>query len=89
MSRLNLWGRPWQVFDPANKEHRRWFNQFQTTHTWGHCPVRFVVPEDHGDLVTMIQRQLVHYYVSKEFKHYNESKEIRSQRKPRKKHVSA
>jgi hypothetical protein len=27
-----------------------------------------VVPEDHGDLVTMIQRSLIAYYVNKEFK---------------------
>jgi hypothetical protein len=27
-----------------------------------------VVPEDHGDLVTMIQRSLVAYYVNREFK---------------------
>jgi hypothetical protein len=26
-----------------------------------------VVPEDHGDLITMIQRALVEYYVNKEF----------------------
>jgi len=26
-----------------------------------------VVPEDHGDLVTMIQRSLIAHYVSKEF----------------------
>jgi hypothetical protein len=29
--------------------------------------VRFVVPEDHGDLVTMIQRSLIKYYTEKEF----------------------
>jgi hypothetical protein len=89
MSRLALHSRPFVVFDPANKEHRKWFAEFNRSAKWGSCPVRFVVPEDHGDLVTMIQRQLVHYYVGKEFKQYNESKEIRPQRKPRKKHVSA
>jgi hypothetical protein len=30
--------------------------------------VRFVVPDDQGDLITMIQRTLVKYYVEKEFK---------------------
>jgi hypothetical protein len=29
--------------------------------------VRFVVPEDHGDLITMIQRSLVNFYVQREF----------------------
>jgi hypothetical protein len=27
-----------------------------------------VVPEDHGDLVTMIQRSLIKFYTEKEFK---------------------
>jgi len=35
--------------------------------TWSNCPVRFVVDDDHGDLVTMIQRNLIQYYVDKEF----------------------
>ena len=67
MSRLNLWGRPWTVFDPANKEHRQHYHNFVMTRSWGSCPFRFVVPEDHGDLVTMIQRSLIEYYTNKEF----------------------
>ena len=68
MSRLDLFGRPWTVFDPENKEHRRFYHQFVRTASWGDCPVRFVVPEDHGDLVTMIQRSLIKFYTEKEFK---------------------
>jgi hypothetical protein len=68
MSRLELFGRPYVIFDPANKDHRRYYNQFVQSSSWGECPVRFVVPEDHGDLVTMIQRSLIAYYVNKEFK---------------------
>jgi len=35
---------------------------------WGKCPVRFICPEESGsDLVKMITRQLVDYYVQKEF----------------------
>jgi hypothetical protein len=56
--------------------------------TWGRCPVRFVVDEQ-GELLSMIQQQLIEYYVSKEFKERNESKETRPQRKLRKKHVPA
>jgi hypothetical protein len=68
MSRLDLFGRPWTVFDPENKDHRRYYNTFVKTSSWGECPVRFVVPDDHGDLVTMIQRSLIAYYVNREFK---------------------
>jgi hypothetical protein len=68
MSRLELFGRPYVIFDPSNKDHRRYYHQFVLTSSWGECPVRFVVPEDHGDLITMIQRSLITYYVTKEFK---------------------
>lgn len=68
MSQLELHGRPWTVFDPDNREHRAWYHNFVKSGTWGRCPVRFVIPDDHGNLVTMIQRKLVEYYVIKEFK---------------------
>jgi len=68
MSQLALHGRPWVVFDPDNKEHRNWYADFVRSGTWGRCPVRFVVPDDRGNLVTMIQRNLVEYYVNQEFK---------------------
>jgi hypothetical protein len=67
MSRLELFGRPYVVFDPDNKDHRKYYYQFVETSSWGQCPVRFVVPEDHGDLVQMIQRSLVAHYVQTEF----------------------
>lgn len=68
MSRLDYAGRPWAVFDPYNKQHRKFYSDFVTSGTWGHCPVRFVVPDDHGDLITMIQRSLVKYYSENEFR---------------------
>ena len=68
MSQLELHGRAWTVFDPANQQHRAWYYDFVKSGTWGRCPVRFVVPEDHGNLVTMIQRNLVAYYVTQEFR---------------------
>ena len=55
------------VFDPSNKQHRSYYHDFVQSGTWGRCPFRFVVTEDQGDLITMIQRSLVEYYVSKEF----------------------
>jgi len=67
MSQLSLHGRPWVVFDPSVREHRNWYADFVRTGTWGRCPVRFVVPDDRGNLVTMIQQNLVKYYVQQEF----------------------
>jgi hypothetical protein len=67
MSRLQLHGRPYVVFSAKDKQHRKWFAEFNRTGAWGRCPVRFVIDNDHGDLITMIQRELIRYYVSKEF----------------------
>ena len=67
MSRLALHSRPFVVFDPSNREHRKWFAEFNRSAKWGNCPVRFVVEDDNGDLVTMIQRRLIQYYVGREF----------------------
>ena len=68
MSVLHFKARPWTVFDPGNKNHRRWYADFVKRGTWGKCPVRFIVPEYHGDLITMCQRALIKYYVEHEFK---------------------
>jgi hypothetical protein len=67
MSRLDYIGRPWVAFDETKKQHRQWFADFQKTMTWGTCPVRFIVSDDHGDLLTMIQRRLIKYYTDNEF----------------------
>lgn len=67
MSQLELHGRAWTVFDPADQQHRAWYYDFVKSGTWGRCPVRFVVPDDHGNLISMIQRTFVSYYVTQEF----------------------
>jgi hypothetical protein len=67
MSILELAGRPFVLFDPSNKDHRAYYHQFVKTNSWGHCPVRFVVPDGYGDLVSMIRIVLIDYYVNKEF----------------------
>lgn len=68
MSRLEYYHRPLVAFDPTNKDHRRWFAMFQQHRTWGHCPVRFICPEDNGmDLPGVITRHLMDYYLGKEF----------------------
>jgi hypothetical protein len=67
MSQLQLHGRPFVVFDAKDRSHRKWFADFNKTNAWGRCPVRFVVNECHGDLITQIQRELIAHYVSKEF----------------------
>ena len=68
MSKLEYYSRPLVAFDARNKDHRRFYYQFQKTKSWGHCPVRFIVPDGTGmDLVRLIQQELIAYYVDKEF----------------------
>ena len=67
MSRLELGCRPWALFDPANADHRRYYRQFALTNSWGQCPVRFMVLEDHGDLISMVQASLAKWYSWREF----------------------
>lgn len=68
MSILHYHHRPWVAFDATNREHRRWFAEFQSSRTWARCPVRFIIADEQGDLVTMIQRRLIQYYVEREFR---------------------
>jgi hypothetical protein len=55
------------AFEATDPQHREWFAEFRKLGTWGKCPVRFIIPDDHGDLITMIQRRLIDFYVGKEF----------------------
>lgn len=72
MSRLEYYSRPWVAFDASNKEHRRYYAEFLKFNTWGRCPVRFIVPEEHAnDLPTMIKNKLCEYYVEQEFRREN------------------
>jgi hypothetical protein len=66
MSFLDTVVRPFEIFDPARKQHREWFTDFQKTHRWSHCPVRFAVNEE-GEQVPIIQRQLLEFYMAREF----------------------
>ena len=68
MSKLEFYARPLVAFDPGNKDHRRYYHEFVKFKGWGHCPVRFICPNDVGyDLTIMIRNQLIDYYIDKEF----------------------
>ena len=56
------------AFDPNNKDHRRYYAEFQEQSSWGSCPVRFICPDDNGgDLISMIKNNLIQYYIDREF----------------------
>lgn len=69
MSRLEYYNRPLVAFDPTRRDHRQYYAEFVKTGTWGRCPVRFIVPDETGgNLINLIQRTMLEYYVKKEFK---------------------
>lgn len=82
MSKLEYYARPLVAFDPNNKQHRRYYYDFLTNHTWGRCPVRFICPQQTGaDLVKIMTNQLVDWYVVREFAH---DESLRPKRIPKK-----
>lgn len=83
MAKLELYLRPLTVFDANKKEHRQLYWNYLATGSWKDCPYRFVVEEDYGNLMGHMQRELLEYYMGREF--HGEVKEtkilIRQKRK--------
>jgi hypothetical protein len=68
MSILEFHMRPLVEFDVDIKEHRKIFNEFLKTMSWGHNPYRFIVPDmEQFDLVTAIERKMLAHYLDREF----------------------
>lgn len=67
MSIIEAHVRPWTKFDPKNKVHRAYYTEFLRTQSWGHCPYRFFVEDEGGNLIGYIQRVLLEHYTDKEF----------------------
>lgn len=67
MSTLAAASRPAEAFDPANKRHRQVFNLFVRTGSWATSPIRLYSSEETMVDVGTMQRQLVSYYLTKEF----------------------
>lgn len=66
---LDVEVRPTVVFDPALTAHRAHYAEYLRTGTWGNCPVKFAVRDWPSlNLAAAIQRQMVEYYVAREFK---------------------
>lgn len=67
MLRMSLHQRPWTLFDPANKDHRSYFNKFLKTRSWSECPVQWIIGDDSQDIVHYISKVLLNHYTSAEF----------------------
>jgi hypothetical protein len=65
---LDITRRPLVKFDPANKEHRRYYAKYRESRSWGWCPVEFWVPYHYGNVANMCEQKLTEYYLKSEFK---------------------
>lgn len=68
MSILELSKKPMVRFDPADKNHRLIFKKFLDNKSWKHSNCQFALDEVSLDLITMINRDLINYYLKQEFK---------------------
>lgn len=67
MSKLELYVRPLVIFDAHNKEHRQLYFNYLATGSWKGCPYRFAVQDDYGNLIGHMQRELLEFYMGREF----------------------
>lgn len=74
--KLDLVRRPVVLFDPSIKKHREDYARFLATGNWSHCPVRYEAREACGELSGIMQRKLLEYYTTKEFKINHEDRRV-------------
>ena len=67
MTALSKIARPEVVFDANNDLHREYYYIMKKTNTWGNCPVVFMLSPEYLDVISMIEKLLVEYYINKEF----------------------
>jgi hypothetical protein len=75
MSKLDVIRRQVVNFDVTNKEHREAVARFIKTGTWGYHKYMFNLDEVNLDLTQQLNKELVRYYLSKEFKNLKKQKQ--------------
>ena len=74
MLKTFLLNRPFVVFDPSNKDHRRIYRHFLKTGSWKNCDYQFVCEAPYLDLPSCINLKLVEYYMGQEFRYKSKTK---------------
>jgi len=70
MTILDSAARPLVTFDPNNEEHRRAFYEFKKSNCWGrNIRYRFHIDNETTNLVDLINRRLIVWYLENEFEH--------------------
>ena len=60
--------KPVVEFDPSDKKHREYYYNFLVTSSWKDCPVTWHFSRSCANVKGHIDRILLEYYTSKEFK---------------------
>lgn len=66
-TRLNVYNRPYEAYDPNKKEHRKALAEFVKTGSWAKCPVQFVHTDQTGEHLPVMFARTLAYYAQKEF----------------------
>jgi hypothetical protein len=64
---LSAYARPHVIFDSSNAQHRKWAHRFLKDRNWSGCPVQFVLFNGDDNVISLIQRELMRFYLVKEF----------------------
>lgn len=67
MSVIHVMSRPSEIFDASNRKHRESLAAFVRTASWAHSSVRFIANEPSEVPVNTMQRQVLEFYMQKEF----------------------
>jgi hypothetical protein len=67
MSKLEQFARPFETFDPTNKQHRAIFHAALKNRSWGMSPIRFWLIEETTSLMDQCTKNMARYYMEKEF----------------------
>lgn len=78
---LRIMSRPVATFDPTNKQHRSLLAKFVQTRSWAHSPIHFVASEATEVDVGTMQRQMIEYYIAKEFGETESKNELTARQK--------
>lgn len=73
--------RPFVVFDASLQEHRRAAAKFKKTKSWSKIKYRFDINDDSSNVVDMVDKKLIWWYLDQEFNKSAKSRKSKSRPK--------
>lgn len=66
-TRLSLYVRPFESYDPSKREHRKALSEYLATGSWANCSVQFVNEGYSGEHLPVMYARTLEYYAQREF----------------------